>query len=112
MGFFDSSIAQSVQSVVQKAQSVDNFIANNTPASLIKEGVAQAGNLTPAQIASGLTGAPAQPSVVPSSVPADEISNASPIPGQIIGAVTGGAGKGVMLLAALAAGYYFFFRKK
>lgn len=112
MGFFDSSIAQSVQSVVQKAQSVDSFIANNTPSSLIKEGVAQAGNLTPAQIASGLTGAPAQPSIVPSSVPASEISNASPIPGQIVGAATSNMGKGVMAVAALAAAYFLFFRKK
>lgn len=112
MGFFDTSIASTVSSVATKAQSVSDFIANTTPASLIKEGVAQAGNLTPAQIASGLTGAPAQPSVVPSKAPADSVNNASPIPGQIVGAATSGMGKGVMMLLVVAGAYFLFFRKK
>ena len=109
MGWSTQSIAQTIQNVSSQATSsaakLESFFQD--PGSLITQGVAAAGNLTPEQIAAGLRGSPPQPSVVPSNVPASEIANANPL---LI--TKAGLGGSLMLYGGLAIAAYFLFKGK
>lgn len=99
MGLFDNTIAQDIQAVAAAPQTITDFISNAPSTDLVQVGVAQLGNVTPAQIAAGVTGAAAQAAPVPSKVPPVSTANAATIKAT---ATTGGS-----TLLMIAAGWYF-----
>lgn len=104
MGFLDSfsssPIAQDIQNATPAVNSIDQYLSDSgasTP-NLVSVGTAALGNLTPAQIEAGLTGAPAQPTVAPT-----QAQKAADIPAAR--ALT--ASSTTLALVAAAAAYYF-----
>lgn len=112
MGYFDglgTSLKEVAGGAVTGATAtVFDYFKATAGDALVKVGIAPSGNLTPEEIAAGKTGAPPQPTVVPSKTPASDLA----------GAVPGGSVMfmnkqiPVMALAAAAVAAYFILKRR
>lgn len=86
MGFFDDLKKQGEAAVGQLGSNVQDYIKSNVSAAFVKVAAPPQGNLTPAQIAAGQTGAP-PPIVAPASGVMSAAQNVMPYLPILLGVV-------------------------